>query len=159
MKTHWKDFGELQDCDQRNWLYFVHPKSAERQGKTLLNDDKIGLERMKHLFESLFYKVKVDKNLSMEVATNWKPQEYMFDQTLRLDKDNYKLIDHPADNYIDYNSMVDNLEEEHMRRDVFTTAIESTGQITATNLAQSSESQPAATPAASNPEQDQESAN
>ena len=62
----------------------------------------------------------------MDVATNWKPQEYMFDQTLRLEKDNYKLIDHPADNYIDYNSMVDNLEEEHMRRDVFTTAIETT---------------------------------
>ena len=142
MKTHWKDFSELEDCDQRNWLYFVHPKSAERQGKTLLNDEKIGLERMKHLFESLFYKVKVEKTNSMDAAACWKPQEYMFDQTLRLEKDNYKLIDHPADNYIDYNSMVDNLEEEHMRRDVFTTAIESTGQITAANAAEGDSSQP-----------------
>jgi hypothetical protein len=33
----------------------------------------------------------------------------------------YKLIDHPADYQIDYNSMIDFLEEEHMRRDVFTT--------------------------------------
>ena len=53
----------------------------------------------------------------------------MFDQKLKLKTDNYKLIDHPADNFIDYNSMVDNLEEEHLRRDVFTTAIETTGQI------------------------------
>ena len=79
MKTHWNDFSELEDCDQRNWLYFVHPKSAERQGKTLLNDEKIGLERMKHLFESLFYKVKVEKTHSMDVTACWKPQEYMFD--------------------------------------------------------------------------------
>ena len=60
---------------------------------------------------------------------------------MRLEKDNYKLIDHPADNYIDYNSMVDNLEEEHMRRDVFTTAIESTGQITAANAVEGDSSQ------------------
>ena len=33
-------------------------------------------------------------------------------------------MEHPADSFIDYNSMVDNLEEEHMRRDVFTTAYE-----------------------------------
>lgn len=47
-----------------------------------------------------------------------------------MEQQNYKLIDHPADNYVDYNSMVDNLEEEHMRRDVFTTAIETTnGQV------------------------------
>lgn len=38
---------------------------------------------------------------------------------------NYKLIDHPADNQVDYNSIIDFLEEEHMRRDVFTTANES----------------------------------
>jgi hypothetical protein len=35
------------------------------------------------------------------------------------------LVDHPADNQVDYNSMIDFLEEEHMRREVFTTAIES----------------------------------
>ena len=39
----------------------------------------------------------------------------------------FKLTEHPADSFIDYNSMVDNLEEEHMRRDVFTTAYEVSG--------------------------------
>lgn len=130
MKTHWKDFAELQDCDQRNWLYFVHPKTQDRSGKTLLNDEKIGLEQMKLFFESLFYKVKVEKSNPMDEIACWKPQEYMFDQSLRHENENYKLVDHPADNFIDYNSMVDNLEEEHMRRDVFTTAIESTGTAT-----------------------------
>jgi hypothetical protein len=38
---------------------------------------------------------------------------------------NYKFVDHPADNQVDYNSMIDFLEEEHMRREVFTTANES----------------------------------
>ena len=128
MRTHWKDFSELRDCDQRNWLYFVHPKSADRAGKTLLNDKKIGLEQMKMLYESLFYKVKVDSNMT-ESQSVWQPRHFMFDQKLKLKTDNYKLIDHPADNFIDYNSMVDNLEEEHLRRDVFTTAIETTGQI------------------------------
>lgn len=30
MRLHWSDFSELTDCDQKNWLYFVHPKSADR---------------------------------------------------------------------------------------------------------------------------------
>ena len=30
-------------------------------------------------------------------------------------------MDHPADYQVDYNSMIDFLEEEHMRREVFTT--------------------------------------
>ena len=34
-------------------------------------------------------------------------------------------MDHPADNQVDYNSIIDFLEEEHMRREVFTTAIDS----------------------------------
>ena len=51
----------------------MHPKSAERLDKTLLNDDKIGLEQMKLLFESLFYKVKVEKSNLMDVASCWKP--------------------------------------------------------------------------------------
>ena len=38
---------------------------------------------------------------------------------------NYKFVDHPADNQVDYNSIIDFLEEEHMRREVFTTAIDS----------------------------------
>ena len=95
---------------------------------------------MKLLFESLFYKVKVEKSNPMDDAACWRPREYMFDHSLRFEKDNYKLIDHPADNYIDYNSMVDNLEEEHMRRDVFTTAIDTTGQITAANLTETNAS-------------------
>ena len=37
------------------------------------------------------------------------------------------MMEHPADSFIDYNFMVDNLEEEHLRRDVFTTAIEEKG--------------------------------
>ena len=123
MRTHWKDYMELTDCDQKNWLYFVHPKSADRQGKTLLGDEKIGLEQVKLLYETLFYKVKVDSNVT-EPSNGWKPKTYMFNPKNQLEKGNYRLVDHPADNYVDYNSMVDNLEEEHMRRDVFTTAIE-----------------------------------
>jgi len=33
----------------------------------------------------------------------------------------FRCVDHPADYQIDYNSMIDFLEEEHMRREVFTT--------------------------------------
>lgn len=82
---------------------------------------KIGFEQVKLLFENLFYKVKVDKDSYNQA---WDPKNYVFEQQIELQKKNYYLQDHPADSYIDYNSMVDNLEEEHMRRDVFTTAVE-----------------------------------
>ena len=55
---------------------------------------------MKESFDSLFYKIK-DPVLEQKV--------------------NY--IDHPADITIDYNSMIDFLEEEHLKREVFTTAV------------------------------------
>lgn len=32
-----------------------------------------------------------------------------------------ELADHPADLFLDYNEVVDNLEEEHLKREVFTT--------------------------------------
>jgi len=32
-----------------------------------------------------------------------------------------ELENHPADYFVDYNEIVDNLEEEHLKRDVFTT--------------------------------------
>jgi len=45
-------------------------------------------------------------------------------------------VDHPADNQIDYNSIIDFLEEEHLRRDVFTTVVDHSnndGQVSADN--------------------------
>ena len=41
------------------------------------------------------------------------------DTVKRVDSINFE--DHPADKQIDYNSVIDFLEEEHLRRDVFTT--------------------------------------
>mmetsp|Transcript_23361 Transcript_23361/g.31291 ORF Transcript_23361/g.31291 Transcript_23361/m.31291 type:complete len:92 (+) Transcript_23361:891-1166(+) len=80
---------------------------------------------MKQLFDALFYKVRVRSDVSEDVAA-WNPENYLFEQQKSLYGQNYKLVDHPADSFIDYNSMVDNLEEEHLRRDVFTTATENT---------------------------------
>ena len=84
---------------------------------------------MKQLFDSLFYKVKVsneDPVLQSGESQKWDPACYLFAQQKSLHGQNYKFVDHPADSFIDYNSMVDNLEEEHLRRDVFTTATEGT---------------------------------
>lgn len=123
MRLHWTDFSELTDCDQKNWLYFVHPKSAERQGKKINTNEFVGLEQMRMLFESLFYKVKVEVGPDGE-PKSWDHNNYNYKNQLKLQEGAFKLVDHPADNYIDYNSMIDSLEEEHMRRDVFTTAVE-----------------------------------
>lgn len=32
-----------------------------------------------------------------------------------------EFVDHPIDHQLDYNELVDDLEEEHLKRDVFTT--------------------------------------
>lgn len=74
------------------------------------------------LFESLFYKVRVPAD---KLPHEWDSKNYLFENSQALQRDGFKLIEHPADTFIDYNSMVDNLEEEHIRRDVFTTALES----------------------------------
>ena len=75
----------------------------------------------------MFYKVKVEKSPFSDLPPNWGLKSYLFDEQTLLRQKSYKLIDHPADNAIDYNSMVDNLEEEHLRREVFTTANENLG--------------------------------
>lgn len=137
----------------------MHPKTADRKGKNLQDDEKIGLQQMKLLFESLYYKVRVETTADGE-RLNWDPNTYIKDHQSKAafqgdttqggnqadqvacdqDRDENKckdtllgkeiiLIDHPADNYIDYNSLVDTLEEEHNRREVFTTALENTNQI------------------------------
>lgn len=89
---------------------------------------------MRMLFESLFYKVKVEVGVDGEPKA-WDHNNYSYKNQIRLQEGVFKLVDHPADNYIDYNSMIDSLEEEHMRRDVFTTAVEpvNDGQIKVTD--------------------------
>ena len=79
---------------------------------------------MKQFFDALFYKIKVDQGTVIEDNSEWDPDLYLFKPQSQLFGQNYKMMEHPADSFIDYNFMVDNLEEEHLRRDVFTTAIE-----------------------------------
>lgn len=69
---------------------------------------------MKDIFDSLYYKNP--------------PSSRDFPFTFCSMRKNYsqgpafaELENHPADYFVDYNEIVDTLEEEHLKRDVFTT--------------------------------------
>lgn len=73
---------------------------------------------MKKCFNELYYKHREHNQEIGKLPPNWGRD---------LDEDdyfenpqNYKFVDHPADTQVDYNSIIDFLEEEHLRRDVFT---------------------------------------
>lgn len=75
-------------------------------------DPKLGLRAMKEIFDSLFYrrpkaKFKATPFTFVNLHTKTDPQTI--------------FVDHPTDLQLDYNELVDDLEEEHLKRDVFTT--------------------------------------
>jgi len=65
---------------------------------------------MKITFDALYHKRPKDK---------FRQAPFTF---VHMSKSNsVKQVDHPSDFQLDYNELVDDLEEEHCRRDVFTT--------------------------------------
>lgn len=73
---------------------------------------------MRETFQSLFYKVP-------SISCAGQTANFGSESIANADKSypgnaplNY--VDHPADKVIDYNAIVDFLEEEHQKRDVFT---------------------------------------
>ena len=77
---------------------------------------------MKKNFDKLFYKIRKPVQEMGKLPPNWGQMHD--DNDYFENPQNYKFVDHPADNQVDYNSIIDFLEEEHMRREVFTTVID-----------------------------------
>jgi len=82
---------------------------------------------LKENFDHLFYKIREPVLPKGKLPPNWGAATTHESQSEDFNPLNFKLVDHPADNQVDYNSIIDFLEEEHMRREVFTTAIEPRG--------------------------------
>jgi len=70
---------------------------------------------MKDIFESIYYK---NPPHSQEIPFTFCSMR----KSHSLGPAFAELENHPADYFVDYNEIVDNLEEEHLKRDVFTTA-------------------------------------
>jgi len=83
---------------------------------------KMGLRAMKDIFDALYYKnPPTSRDLPFTFCTMRKShsQGPAFAE----------LENHPADYFVDYNEIVDTLEEEHLKRDVFTTIKTNAAQI------------------------------
>ena len=69
---------------------------------------------MKDIFEAIYYKIPPhSQEIPITFCSMRKGQS--------LGPAFAELENHPADYFVDYNEIVDNLEEEHLKRDVFTT--------------------------------------
>lgn len=76
-------------------------------------DPKLGLQMMKRVFDSLYYKRQ---------KGNFIQNPYTFVHLGKSQSEREtEFINHPIDHQLDYNELVDDLEEEHLKRDVFTT--------------------------------------
>ena len=71
---------------------------------------------MKKIFDSLFYRRPKQKFKSTPFTfVHLAPTS-----VANLEKE-IQFVDHPIDHQLDYNELVDDLEEEHLKREVFTT--------------------------------------
>ena len=76
---------------------------------------------MKDIFEALYYK---NPPSSRDLPFTFCTMRKSFSQGPAF----AELESHPADYFVDYNEIVDTLEEEHLKRDVFTTIKTSAAQ-------------------------------
>jgi len=86
---------------QENWFDFTTSDESQTVRKNLQEDPIIGLKQMKSTFEQLYY-IRIAKPTHNEG---------------RLICNGFH---HPADRTIDYNCMVDMLEDEHLRPKICT---------------------------------------
>lgn len=102
--------GAASDDHQSEWqAQLSNPKT-----QSLQSDSKLGLLAMKEIFDCLYYRRPKD---------NFKARPFTFVNLHRKQvvDPTTKFVDHPTDLQLDYNELVDDLEEEHLKRDVFTT--------------------------------------
>jgi hypothetical protein len=104
--------------NQANWQ--LQYGNSSKDG-TLQTDSKFGLQTMKSVFDALYYKRPKQNYKQIPFtfvnAPNY-PRSTGVNETL---VDYTSAVAHPTDFQLDYNELVDDLEEEHFKREVFTT--------------------------------------
>ena len=103
--------------NQSNWQ--IQYGNTSKDG-SLQSDTKFGLQTMKSVFDALFYKRPKQNYKQIPFTFVNAPSARSMGISDSL-VDYTSAVAHPTDYQLDYNELVDDLEEEHLKRDVFTT--------------------------------------